>query len=234
MFEFEDEIRITIQNRPDRRRIVIQEPEVAKEPKAPLRLKPVGQYPGIKFCTAFPDQRKQVCSIPVANSHIEKPIQGMVRNGRKLAQPFQRTGWQQKMERWLSFQPAYVWGLAARGELSFNVPCYERVGVGVVAKKQCVDCFLELYAFTLADPVVSADICANRSENAQINMRQVSGGSELGDAGGMEPDNACAGLAQRTLFQRRDVIADGAQIVPQGCVYVDQSISKFLHFFGLN
>ena len=122
------------------------------------------------------------------------------------------------MERWLSFQPAYVCRLAARGELSFNVPCYERVCVGVVAKKQCVDCFLELYAFTLADPVVSADICANRSEDAPVNMRQVSGGPELGDAGGMEPDNACAGRSQRTLFQRRDVIVDDAEIVPQGRV----------------
>ncbi len=45
-------------------------------------------------------------------------------------------------------------------------------------------------------------------------MRQVAGDSELGDAGGMEPENACAGRAQRTPVQGWDVVADGAEIVP--------------------
>jgi hypothetical protein len=135
-----------------------------------LRLKPVGQHAGVKICTAFPDQCKQVCAIPVANGHVEEPVQGMVCDSGKHAQPFQRTRWQQKSERFLTFQPAYVRGFVAVGELSFDVLCYECVCVGLVAKKRYIDCFLEPLAFTLTAPIVSTDICSDRSKDAPINL----------------------------------------------------------------
>ena len=50
----------------------------------------------------------------------------------------------------------------------------------------------------------------------------------------MEPDNVCAGVAQRTLAQGRDVIADSAEIVPQGSVYVDQPTRQLVHVVRLN
>ncbi|WP_133618303.1 hypothetical protein [Phaeovulum veldkampii] len=50
----------------------------------------------------------------------------------------------------------------------------------------------------------------------------------------MKPDNACASDTQRTLFQGRDVIADSAEKVPQGRVYVDQPTRKLVHVVRLN